>query len=92
MRQGHACGIHRDRSPPVVFNDIQLEPLYFYLARVLYEDAHNKMNHLTSIANRQRNTRIRDAVFAAFVVFGAIVSITTLSTVAHAASTHAVSR
>lgn len=50
------------------------------------------MSHLTAIATRQRNTRIRDAVFAAFVAFAAIVSITTLSTVAHAASTHVVSR
>lgn len=39
------------------------------------------MNHLTSITNRQRNSRIRDAVFAAFVALGAIVSVTTLSTV-----------
>jgi hypothetical protein len=50
------------------------------------------MSHLTNIAIRQRNTRIRDAVFAAFVALAAIVSITTLSTVAHAASTHVVSR
>jgi hypothetical protein len=50
------------------------------------------MSHLTSIANRQRNTRIRDAVFAIFVALGAVVSITTLSTAAHAASTHVVSR
>lgn len=46
------------------------------------------MSHLTSITSRQRNTRIRDAVFAAFVALGAIISITTLSTAAHTASTH----
>jgi hypothetical protein len=46
------------------------------------------MNHLANITKRQRNSRIRDAVFAAFVAFGAIVSVTTISTVASAASTH----
>ena len=46
------------------------------------------MNHLNSIATRQRNSRVRDAIFAAFVTLGAIVSITTISTVADAASTH----
>jgi len=49
------------------------------------------MSHLTNIENRQRNTRIRDAIFAAFVAFAAIVSVTAISTVAHAASTHVVS-
>ena len=46
------------------------------------------MNHLNNIAIRQRNSRIRDAIFAAFVTLGAVVSITTISTVADAASTH----
>ena len=46
------------------------------------------MNHLNNIAIRQRNSRIRDAIFAAFVTLGAIVSITTISTAADAASTH----
>jgi hypothetical protein len=50
------------------------------------------MNHLANITNRQRNSRIRDAVFAAFVALGAIVSITTISTVASAASTHLISK
>jgi len=50
------------------------------------------MSHLRNIENRQRNTRIRDAIFAAFVAFAAIVSVTAISTVAHAASTHVVSR
>jgi hypothetical protein len=48
------------------------------------------MSHLDSIANRQRSSRIRDAIFAAFVALGAVVSISTVSTVAHAASTHLV--
>ena len=50
------------------------------------------MTHLDSIATRQRNSRIRDAIFAAFVALGVIVSIGTVSTVANAASTHVASR
>jgi hypothetical protein len=50
------------------------------------------MNHLTSIAVRQRNSRVRDAIFAAFVTLGALMSIATLSTVAEAASTHSASQ
>ena len=50
------------------------------------------MTHLDNIAVRQRNSRVRDAIFAAFVALGAIVSISTLSTVANAASTHIASR
>jgi len=50
------------------------------------------MNHLDRIAIRQRKARIRDAIFAAFVALGAIVSIGVMSTVAHAASTHLTSR
>jgi len=45
------------------------------------------MSHLTNIENRQRTTRIRDAIFA-FVALGAIISVTAISTVAHTASTH----
>jgi hypothetical protein len=61
------------------------------LVSVLYKAWGNReleMNHLTNIAIRQRNSRLRDAIFAAFVALGAVVSITTLSTVASAASTH----
>jgi hypothetical protein len=50
------------------------------------------MNHLDNIAVRQRGSRVRDAIFAAFVALGAIVSISTMSTVANAASTHVMSR
>jgi hypothetical protein len=50
------------------------------------------MNHLDNIAVRQRQSRIRDAIFAAFVALGAIVSLSTMSTVANAASTHIASR
>jgi hypothetical protein len=50
------------------------------------------MTHLDQIAVRQRGSRVRDAIFAAFVALGAIVSISTLSTVASAASTHIASR
>ena len=50
------------------------------------------MNRLDNIAVRQRNTRIRDAIFAAFLALGAVVSISTMSTAAQAASTHLVGR
>jgi len=50
------------------------------------------MNHLNNIAVRQRSSRLRDAIFAAFVALGAIVSVSTVSTVASAASTHVASR
>lgn len=46
------------------------------------------MTHLENIAARQRKSRVRDALFAAFVALGAVVSIGTMSTVANAASTH----
>ena len=50
------------------------------------------MNRLVDIAVRQRNTRLGDAIFAAFLALGTIVSFSTMSTVAHAASTHVSSR
>ena len=50
------------------------------------------MKHLDNIAIRQRNSRVRDAIFAAFVALGAVVSISTISTVANAASTHVAAR
>lgn len=50
------------------------------------------MKHLDNIAIRQRKSRVRDAIFAAFVALGAVVSISTMSTVANAASTHVASR
>jgi len=50
------------------------------------------MSRLENIEIRQRNSRIRDAIFAVFVAFGAIVSVTAVSTVAQAASTHVVGR
>ena len=50
------------------------------------------MKHLDSIATRQRKSLLRDAIFAAFVAFGAIVSLGTVSAVANAASTHIASR
>lgn len=50
------------------------------------------MNRLDHIALRQRSTLVRDAIFAAFLALGTIVSLGTMSTVAHAASTHVTSR
>lgn len=50
------------------------------------------MKHLDNIAIRHRNSRVRDAIFAAFVALGTVVSISTMSTVASAASTHVSAR
>jgi hypothetical protein len=50
------------------------------------------MNRLDNIAIRQRNTRVRDAIFAAFLALGTVGSFSTMSAVAHAASTHVASR
>jgi hypothetical protein len=50
------------------------------------------MNHLDCIANRQRRSRLRDAVFAVLVALGAVVSVSTVSTAADAASTRIASR
>lgn len=50
------------------------------------------MNRLDHIATRQRKTRIRDAIFAAFLAFGTIISLGAMSAVAHAASTHVAGR
>jgi len=45
------------------------------------------MTCLDNIASRQSKTRIRDAFFAMCVALAAAVSITTVSTASHAAST-----
>jgi hypothetical protein len=45
------------------------------------------MTRLENIADRQSKTRIRDAFFAACVALAAAISITTVSTASHAAST-----
>jgi hypothetical protein len=50
------------------------------------------MNHLNNIAIRQRNSRLRDAIFAGFVALGTIVSITTITTAANVAATHVASK
>lgn len=49
-------------------------------------------NRLATIATRQRGTRSRDLVFAAFVALAAVISATTIGTAASAASTQVVSR
>ncbi len=46
-----------------------------------------KTNRLDTIANRQRGGRVRDLLFTAAVALAAIVSITSVSTACHAAST-----
>jgi len=60
------------------------------LVPLLYRDS--SMSHLDSITVRQRSSRIRDAIFAAFVALGIVLSVSTVSTVANAASTHIASR
>ncbi len=44
------------------------------------------MTRLDSIVIHQRNTRVRDAFFAAVLALAAIVSISSVSTAVHAAS------
>lgn len=43
-------------------------------------------NHLETIATRQRSTRVRDAIFAAFVALATVISVTTVSAAAEAAT------
>jgi hypothetical protein len=43
-------------------------------------------NRLQTIATRQRSTRLRDMVFAAFVALAATIAVTSVSTAAHAAA------
>jgi hypothetical protein len=43
-------------------------------------------NRLATIANRQKSTRVRDAIFAACVALAAFVAVTSVSTAAHAAA------
>ena len=50
------------------------------------------MNRLDNIATRQSKTRLRDAFFAACVALAAAVSIVTVSTASHAASTSEVAQ
>jgi hypothetical protein len=45
------------------------------------------MTRLDNIATRQSKTRVRDAFFALCIALAAAVSITTVSTASHAAST-----
>ena len=54
----------------------------------------NTTNRLSSIATRQRSTRIRDAVFAACVALAAVVSLTAVAQAAHAGvpTTHVAQR
>jgi hypothetical protein len=49
-------------------------------------------NRLATIATRQRSTRSRDLVFAAFVALAAVISVSTIGAAASAASTQLVSR
>lgn len=46
------------------------------------------MTRLDNIATRQKKTVVRDAFFAAAIALASIVSITTVSTACHAATTH----
>jgi hypothetical protein len=49
-------------------------------------------NRLTTIANRQRQSRTRDFLFAAFVAVATLVSLSSVAVAADAASTQVVSR
>ena len=50
------------------------------------------MTRLAGIAAAQKQTRIRDAVFACFVALAAVIAVTSVSTAADGASTHLVQR
>jgi hypothetical protein len=50
------------------------------------------MTRLDNIATRQSKTRVRDAFFAMCIALAAAVSITTVSTASHAASTSELAR
>jgi hypothetical protein len=50
------------------------------------------MTRLDTIAARQRSTRTRDFVFAAFVALAAVVSASSIGTAASAASTQLAAR
>ena len=49
-------------------------------------------NRLSTIANRQRQTRVRDFLFAALVAVASLVSLSSVATAADAASTHVSAR
>jgi hypothetical protein len=61
-----------------------------HLARKLYMGL--SMNRLETIATAQKQTRIRDAIFACFVALAAVIAVTTVSTAANGASTQIVQR
>jgi hypothetical protein len=50
----------------------------------LPQSKETKMSHLDNIANRQKKSLVRDALFATAVAFAAIVSVTTVTQVAAA--------
>ncbi|MDQ3366854.1 MAG: hypothetical protein M3680_15635 [Myxococcota bacterium] len=47
---------------------------------------------LQTIATRQAKTRVRDALFTAFIALATVISISSIGTAAHAASTQIISR
>jgi hypothetical protein len=51
-----------------------------------------KTTRLETIANAQKKTRVRDAIFACFVALAAVLAVTTVSTAASAATTHVAQR
>jgi hypothetical protein len=52
----------------------------------------NAPNRLETIANRQRNGRTRDLLFACFIAFAAVLGATTVGTAMHAASSQVAHR
>jgi hypothetical protein len=51
-----------------------------------------KTNRLDNIATRQRQSRARDVLFAAFVALATLVSLSSVAVAADAASTHVAAR
>ncbi len=62
------------------------------LARTLMLSRFTMTNRLETIATRQRSTRLRDAMFAAFVMLGIAISASTVATAATAANPVAAQR
>jgi len=52
--------------------------------------AADMMNRLDTIATRQKQSRVRDAIFAVALAVAAFVSVTGVQTACQAATTHAV--
>jgi hypothetical protein len=79
--RSHRAGVFRN----------SLKQLRSGLARKLYQ-VPNMTNRLSTIATAQKKTRLRDVIFAGFLVMGAALAVTSVSTAAATANTQLVQR